>query len=772
MSKDSKPWVLGISASHNGAVCLLRGDEIVVAIQEERLSRRKRERIFGAQHSLSLDYCFDYAGIHPRDLSMIVISVQARLKSPNQDLTLNPLLKVMEYGIPTLAVSHHFAHAVSAFATSGFGDSAVLVIDGIGSPQEDMSEEEQKVIKNPVEDAWEIISLYSASGTTVTALEKHVSEGRQWLTNDRSCMPKFRSLGGIFSASAVQIFGGDLEAGKVMGLAPYGRPVYPASDFFDVVDGRFVFHDKIPDRFQHADRWPEREAEYEDLACSAQQALEVALLYLVDHLHDLAPSNNFCYAGGVALNSVANERIIRESKFKNVYIKAAAEDSGPAIGAAYYGLWQLTQKNTRRRLLHDAVGRQYPPSAIAQAIAETPATEVIPSRDAISDAVDLLTQGKIVGWFQGRSELGPRALGQRSILCDPRRPDGKEVLNLRVKHREAFRPFAPVILLEEARDWFEMDGVSPDSGFMLRVCPFKEDKKDKVPAVVHVDGTGRIQTVTKEANGRFYDLIKKFQEKTGVPIVLNTSFNVMGMPIIETPQDALLCLLSTGIDYCVLEDTIVKKRDAILLGLDMTPTHQPAQPGTQKGKPHKSPGMQSGRPLKDYVGDYDSPNSVLKIERAGDQLKGTYNGKSTPLVRVGHDAFEATDEAYAGFRITFIPNKDGVAERAIVKQGDVVIWEFTREIKKQSVSKKFMRKCAGEYEIADKRVQVAMQADGKFTMAVAGQPNYVLVPGKEETFDLQNTPGYKVEFKEGSQGKITEAIITQPNGAFVLKKVK
>ena len=772
MSKDRKPWVLGISASHNGAVCLLKGDEIVVAIQEERLSRKKRERIFGAQHSLSLDYCFDYAGIHPRDLSMIVISVQARLKSPNQDLTLNPLLKVKEYGIPTLAVSHHFAHAVSAFATSGFSESAVLVIDGIGSPQEDMSEEEQSVIKNPVEDAWEIISLYSASGTTITALEKHVSEGRQWLTNDRSCMPKFRSLGGIFSASAVQIFGGDLEAGKVMGLAPYGRPAYPASDFFDIVDGRFAFHDKIPERFQHADRWPEREAEYEDLACSAQQALEVALLYLVDHLHDLAPSNNLCYAGGVALNSVANERIIRESKFKNVYIKAAAEDSGPAIGAAYYGLWQLTRKNTRRRLLHDAVGRQYPPSAIAQAVAETPAAEVIPSRDVISDAVDLLTQGKIVGWFQGRSELGPRALGQRSILCDPRRPDGKEVLNLRVKHREAFRPFAPVILLEEARDWFEMDGVSPDSGFMLRVCPFKEDKKDKVPAVVHVDGTGRIQTVTKEANGRFYDLIKKFQEKTGVPIVLNTSFNVMGMPIIETPQDALLCLLSTGIDYCVLEDTIVKKRDVILLGLDLTPTHQPARPGAQKSKPHKAPGMQSGRPLKDYVGDYDSPNSVLKIERDGDQLKGTYNGKSTPLVRVGHDVFEATDEAYAGFRITFIPNKDGVAERAIVKQGDVVLWEFTREIKRQSVSKKFMRKCAGEYQIADKRVRVAVQADGKFTIAVAGQPNYVLVPGKEETFDLQNTPGYKVEFKEGGQGKIAEAVITQPNGAFVLKKVK
>jgi carbamoyltransferase len=772
MSKDGRPWVLGISASHNGAVCLLKGDEIVVAIQEERLSRKKRHRIFGAQHSLSLDYCFDYAGIQPSDLGMIVISVQARLKSPNQDLTLNPLLKVKEYGIPTLAISHHFAHAVSAFATSGFGESAVLVIDGIGSPQEDMSEEEQAVIKNPVDDAWEIISLYSASGTAITPLEKHVSGGRQWLTTDRTRMPTFRSLGGIFSASAVQIFGGDLEAGKVMGLAPYGRPVYPTSDFFEIQEGRFVFHDKIPSLFQHADRWPERQGEYQDLACSAQNALEDALLYLVDHLHEMAPSNNLCYAGGVALNSVANERIIRESKFKNVYIKAAAEDSGPAIGAAYYGLWQLTKKNTRRRLLHDAVGRQYPPSAISQAIAETPAAEVIHSTDVISDTVDLLVDGKIVGWFQGRSELGPRALGQRSILCDPRRPDGKEVLNLRVKHREAFRPFAPVIPLEEARDWFELDGVSPDSGFMLRVCKFKEDKKDKVPAVVHVDGTGRIQTVTKEANGRFYDLIKKFKEKTGVPIILNTSFNVMGMPIIETPQDALLCLLSTGIDYCVLEDTIVKKRDVILLGLDIAPSHQPAAPRAQKSGQDKSPGMHGVRPLKDYVGEYDSTNSALTIEVEGDQLKGTYNGKSTPLLRVAEDVFEATDEAYQGFKITFIPDKNGSPERAIVKQGEVVLWEFARENKRQSVSKKFMRKCAGEYEVAGRRVKVALKDDGRFTITVAGQPDYVLVPGKEETFDLKNTPGYSVEFIEAAQGKITKAVITQPNGVFVSKKVK
>jgi hypothetical protein len=182
--------------------------------------------------------------------------------------------------------------------------------------------------------------------------------------------------------------------------------------------------------------------------------------------------------------------------------------------------------------------------------------------------------------------------------------------------------------------------------------------------------------------------------------------------------------------------------------------------------------MQSERPLKDYVGDYDSPNSALTIELEGDHLKGMYNGKPTPLLRVADDVFEATDEAYEGFKITFVPDKNGFPERAIVKQRDLALWEFTREVKRQSVSKKFMRKCAGEYEIADKRVKVAVQPDGKFTITVAGQPNYVLVPGKEDTFDLKNTPGYSIEFREGDQGAVMGAILTQPNGTFVLNKVK
>jgi hypothetical protein len=466
---------------------------------------------------------------------------------------------------------------------------------------------------------------------------------------------------------------------------------------------------------------------------------------------------------------VANERIIRESKFKDVYIIPAAEDSGAAIGAAYYGLWHLGKKNTRRRLLHDAVGREYTSSAARQAVAETPAVEAIESKDVISDAADLLVDGKILGWFQGRSELGPRALGQRSILCDPRRPDGKEVLNSRVKHREAFRPFAPVVLLEKVRDWFELDGINPESAYMLRICLFKEDKKDLVPAVVHADGTGRFQTVTKEANGPFYNLIKEFGERTGVPIILNTSFNTMGMPIVETPQDALLCFLSTGIDYCVLEDVIVKKRDRILLGLDSTPNYQPPEVDTAKDKENGSPGMQSRLPLKDYVGGYESPTGSLKIEKEGGQLIGIYNAQSTSLSPLGDNLFEATSDNFKGFKITFIPDRNGFIGRAMIDMGERGSAVFTREAKPRSVNKGYMRKCVGEYQIGDRTLKVSQPEKGKLIITCAGQPKYVLVPGKEEKFDLKNTPGYSVEFIMDK--RITGAVITQPNGSFFLNKV-
>ena len=562
MATSNDPWVLGLSASHNGAACLLHGDRIVAAIQEERLVGKKRARLYGSRPSLAVQYCLAQGGINAGDLDMVVLCAQTATNLPENDVSANRMLDVTGHGTPTLTISHHAGHAVSAFATSGYDEAAALIVDGMGSPTSDLSEQEQAAVIDNVVAGGETNSIYHADGTRLEALEKHMIDQGRWLNPPPAdaSMPGFGSLGGIFSAAAQQIFGDAMDAGKVMGLAPYGTPTIAPEEFFEIRDGRFVFLDDVPGRFTNDERWPNNRREYENLACSVQNALEHALLYLVGRVRDLTPSRNLVYAGGVALNSVANERIIRETDFDDVYIIPPAEDSGPAIGAAYHGLWQLTGKYTPRALGRDGFGAIYSAPEISAAIGRTPAVAVRETNDAVGEAAELLADGKIIAWFTGPSELGPRALGQRSILCDPRQPDAKELLNARVKHREGFRPFAPVILLEETASWFDVDGVDPTSPYMLRVMSFREDKRDLVPAVVHIDGTGRVQTVTEEANGSYYTVVKAFGERTGVPILLNTSLNVMGEPIVETPEDALWCLLLTQLDACVFDNAIVTKK--------------------------------------------------------------------------------------------------------------------------------------------------------------------------------------------------------------------
>jgi len=562
MASSSKPWVLGLSASHNGAACLLHGDTIVAAVQEERLVGKKRARLFASRPSLAIQYCLTQGGIGPADLDMVALCAQSGLELPENDLAANPMLNINGHGTPTLTLSHHAGHAVSAFATSGFDEAAVLVIDGMGSPTADLSGDEQSVVIDTCVAGGETNSIYHARGTALNPLEKHMIDQGRWLNAPPpgSTMPGFGSLGGMFSAAASQIFGDSMDAGKVMGLAPYGTPTIAPGEFFEIRDGRFVFSDKVPGRFASPERWPNRKKAYEDLAASVQNALEHALLYLVGRVRELSSSRNLAYAGGVALNSVANERIIRETDFDRVYVIPAAEDSGPAIGAAYHGLWHLTGEYTPRAYERDAFGTVYGKQEIAAAISRTPSVVSKETSDCVNDAADLLADGKIIAWFSGPSELGPRALGQRSILCDPRQPDAKEKLNARVKHREGFRPFAPVIPIEEAANWFELDGVDPSSPFMLRVMDFREARRNLVPAVVHVDGTGRVQTVTREVNGPYYELVRAFGDRTGVPILLNTSLNVMGEPIVETPEDALWCLLLTQLDACVFDGAVVTKK--------------------------------------------------------------------------------------------------------------------------------------------------------------------------------------------------------------------
>jgi carbamoyltransferase len=776
----------------------MKGGEIVVSVQEERLLRRKRWKIAGAQHSLALDYCLDYAGIKPSDLSLVVLSAPMRGDFPLHDLRLNPRLQVELNKIETLVIPHHYAHAVSAFATSGFDESAVLVIDGFGSDANELFPEETATIKGPTE-GWEMISLYEASGVSLKSLEKHITEGFDWYhTYYGPGMPRFRSLGSIFSSAAEQIFGGPLDAGKVMGLAPYGSPTIAPEEFFEIIDGQFKFHDKVPARFAQEERWPLRAKEYQDLARSAQEALEKAILYLVEHLHDLCPSDNLSYAGGVALNSVANERIVQESRFKNVYIIPAAEDSGPAIGAAYYGAWRLTQKNERRKLIADAAGREYTADEIREAVEATPAVEIVETDDVLATTVELMCQGKNIGWFQGRSELGPRARGQRSIICDPRRPDAKEILNREVKHREAFRPFAPVIPLEDAPDWFEWGGASCESPHMLRIAKFRPEKVGLVPAVEHVDNTGRVQTVTREANGVFYDLVTKFKERTGVPIILNTSFNVMGMPIVESPEDALFCLLSTGLDYCVLGDTIVGKREKVLLGAGGM-YHKPVA-GHRPWRLDKydvrhvqeyrqQPGATASNALAPLAGVYQNYFGVIVIAPDGDGLKASFKGYAAKLEQRPEGHFIAAGEIFNESVVAFMNDDAGVVDRLMLipRHGEawgeiakdwlpISTWDpematFRRMAEGDEASDR-LSGFAGEYALGDEIIEVAQRADGKLVVTAAGQPDYELVENGGDKFDLRNTPGYAVEFRAGDDGTgVVEAVVTQPNGTFTLSRV-
>jgi carbamoyltransferase len=561
----AKPWILGTSSAfHNGAACLLHGDKIVAAIQEERLSRVKRERLFldrTDRPSRAIDYCLAAAGIKPTDLDCVVDStIVAPSESPEAALRNSHILRVARSGVDSFSVSHHLAHAISAFATSGFSESAVLVVDGGGSFAEHLPESERAAALTINDGMCEHLSIYHSTGKGIHAVEKHFASMPYLSEGEWQAMPRFASFGHMFSSAAFQIFGDYLEAGKVMGLAPCGRATIPARDFFQRAGLEFDFLGQVPERFKGSERWPVRHDEYADLAASTQRALEAGLQEVVARLESLRLSENLSYAGGVALNGVANHNVLQRSRFKNLYVIPAAEDSGTAIGAAYFGLMQLRPPQ-RKRLCHDFLGRVYTSPEIDAAIATMEGVKIVETKDVLDSTVDLLGEGKVIGWFQGGAEFGPRALGHRSILFDPRRDDARAILNEKVKFREPYRPFAPAVLAEHMRDWFETDAKDDLFDFMLEVCPFrKELPGPAVPGVTHVDGTGRPQRVSVKDNPRFYELIRKFYARTGVPMIINTSFNIAGEPIVETPAHALSCLLRSGLDYCVLEDRLVQKK--------------------------------------------------------------------------------------------------------------------------------------------------------------------------------------------------------------------
>jgi carbamoyltransferase len=572
--------ILGLNAFHGDAAAALVIDgELVNAVEEERLNRVKHCAGFP---ELAARWCLEDAGLDPRELDYVAIGRDPRAnigaKVIRTILTRPSPRYVMErfrnatkvrdvktqvadaLGVQEDAVradvhnvEHHLAHAASAFFVSPFDEAAVLTLDGFGDFASTM--------------------LCRGQGNRLEVL-------------DRVLFP--HSLG-IFYTAVTQWLGfpkyGD--EGKVMGLAPYGDPerflpkmrelVKLDGDGFELELDYFVHHkegvdmtwdEQTPtigrlysDRMEAAfgpAREPRTELakQHEDVAAALQAMLEEAYLHLVREAQTRIGSRNICLAGGVALNAVANGRIRPETDFDGVYVQPAAGDSGIAVGAAYQ-VWNGTLGKERSFVMeHAYTGPQYDDAACEAAIR---AAGFEPERfddDALFPTVaERIAEGDVVGWFQGRMEFGPRALGNRSIVVDPRRQDMKDILNARIKHREPFRPFAPSILAETTGQWFEQDYSSP---FMVLVYKTRPEQRDRIPAVNHVDDTGRLQTVEEHVAPRYYRLIKAFADKTGVPIVLNTSFNE-NEPIVMTPEHAVETFAKTRMDVLVLGNLVVRR---------------------------------------------------------------------------------------------------------------------------------------------------------------------------------------------------------------------
>src|SRR5436305_9180427 len=569
-------YVLGLNTyDHDVSACLLKDGEIAFAIAKERITREKHASGF---YKEVIDYCLDAEGITLDDVELIVRNccilpvgeMEDRLvyqdrpgflpEDERADAATHPLYRSQAAKVTT--ISHHLAHAYSAFAVSPFEEGAVMVVDGVGSYRSDVCEPYPPTdTATPL--ARESESYYKFSGTGIECLKKVWMEpDRGFLSDEFYNMP---GLGALYSRASTYIFGDWNKCGELMGLAPYGRRerIKPLLEIAgnELRVPRWSAEFNQPYVMDSGGKWESSAAmrHWEDLAWRVQDDTEKVLLSRARWLRETTGANNLCIAGGVALNCVANGRIVREAGYDNVWIQPAAGDDGIAIGCAYYGYLTILKRHRSSGMKHAYLGTAYSDQN-ARAAAENWLVRLQtinrPSDDICRDTAKLLAQGHVFAWFQGRSEFGPRSLGNRSILADPRRDEMKDKLNKRVKHRQAFRPFAPVVLAERASEIFEGDEESP---FMLIVKRVRSEWRDKIPAIVHVDDTARVQTVRPDQNESLCRLLKEFDAITGVPLLLNTSLNVRGEPIVETPDDALACFLSTGIDYLALHDMLIAK---------------------------------------------------------------------------------------------------------------------------------------------------------------------------------------------------------------------
>jgi carbamoyltransferase len=569
--------ILGLNAYHGDAAAALVIDgELVNAAEEERFNRIKHCAGFPA---LAARWCLEDAGLKPEDLDHVAVSrdpranlgrklmrtirhgasaryLKQRLQNAAEvrdvDSALSEALGVDRLSAQVHNVEHHQAHVASAFFVSPFADAAILSVDGFG----------------------DFASTMLAEG-----------HGNRFDVLERIIYP--HSLGIFYTAVTQWLgFGEYGDEGKVMGLAPYGKPRYLAKmrnlvqldgplfqlglDYFthdkEGVDmnwdagsptiGRIYSEQMVELLGAPREKHGEITELYEDVAASLQAMLEEAYLHLAETLWERTRMSNLCLAGGVALNAVANGHLLPETPFEQLYIQPAAGDSGTAVGAAYY-VWNQELGRPRGFVMdHAYTGPAFTDEEIRAAIEASGISAERLDDDALFATVaERIAAGDVVGWFQGRMEFGPRALGHRSIVADPRSESMKEVLNARIKHREPFRPFAPSILAERVGDWYEQDYPSP---FMVLVYKTAADKRGRVPAVNHVDDTGRVQSVEAGVAPRYHRLISEFERQTGVPIVLNTSFNE-NEPIVMTPGEALETFQKTRMDVLALGNYVLRR---------------------------------------------------------------------------------------------------------------------------------------------------------------------------------------------------------------------
>jgi len=435
----------------------------------------------------------------------------------------------------------------------------------MGSPYTDLSAEEKAVCRTVSNNGWEHASIYIGEGTIISPYHKLLVRDNKWVEDSKYGMPKYASVGGMYSAVAKQIFGGLMDCGKVMGLAPYGHIDYQPEAFLEYENDQFIFKSDISLQFTSNRRWPQEQTIYKNLAASVQNALNKQLLRYIRKAIDETKKHNVCLAGGVFLNCTFNEVLYKAFRGTNFYIPPAPDDSGISVGAVYYGI------NCDRE-------SKCPPFSVEMGTAyqfkgeiQTEMLTIERNSNYIDQTARMLEQEKVIGWYQGGSELGPRALGHRSILANPTIRNLKNAINHSIKFREDFRPFAPSVIEKEVPNWFNVADISDHkSPYMHRTFRVLEGKVDKINSVVHIDGTSRLQTVTAEQDPVYYKLLESFYAMTGIPLLLNTSFNTMGQPIVETPEDAVMCFLFVGLDTCVINDTILQKKDAYSV-MDLTP---------------------------------------------------------------------------------------------------------------------------------------------------------------------------------------------------------